>query len=91
MFRRLRMTLTPGPRVSRALPARSLPKLTAHTITRRTELRAVLQAARTRGYAVERQEFEDGIGCLSAPYFNLAGTVAGSLIVAMPVARVDAD
>lgn len=75
----------------RILPARSLPKLTAHTITRRTELHAVLQAARTRGYAVERQEFEDGIGCVSAPYFDLAGTVAGSLTVAMPVGRLDTD
>jgi IclR family acetate operon transcriptional repressor len=75
----------------RILPARSLPRLTGHTITRRTELRAVLQTARTRGYAVERQEFEDGIGCLSAPYFDLAGMAAGSLTVAMPVARLDAD
>jgi DNA-binding IclR family transcriptional regulator len=47
--------------------------------------------ARTRGYAVERQEFEDGIGFVSAPYFDLAGTVAGSLTVAMPVARLDTD
>jgi DNA-binding IclR family transcriptional regulator len=75
----------------RMLPARSLPKLTGHTITRRAELRAVLKTARTKGYAVERQEFEDGIGCLSAPYFDLAGTVAGSLTVAMPVTRLDAD
>lgn len=75
----------------RILPARSLPRLTGYTIARRAELRAVLQTARTRGYAVERQEFEDGIGCLSAPYFDVAGMVAGSLTVAMPVARLDAD
>jgi IclR family acetate operon transcriptional repressor len=75
----------------RILPSRSLPKLTEHTRTRRSELRAVLTVALAKGYAVERQEFEEGVGCLSAPYFDLAGTVAGSLTVAMPVARLDAD
>jgi IclR family transcriptional regulator, acetate operon repressor len=75
----------------RILPARSLPKLTEHTITRRTELRAALETALARGYAVERQEFEEGVGCVSAPYFDLTGAVAGSLTVAMPLARLDAD
>jgi DNA-binding IclR family transcriptional regulator len=75
----------------RILPARSLPKLTEYTVTRRSELRAMLETALANGYALERQEFEEGVGCVSAPYFDLAGTVAGSLTVAMPVARLDAN
>ncbi|GAB3981121.1 IclR family transcriptional regulator [Actinoallomurus acanthiterrae] len=75
----------------RILPARSLPRLTEHTVTRRTELRRILETALAKGYAVERQEFEEGVGCVSAPFFDLAGAVAGSLTVAMPVARLDAN
>ena len=75
----------------RILPDRSLPKLTEHTITRRADLRTALDRAFAEGYAVERQEFEEGIGCVSAPHFDVSGEVAGSLTVAMPLARLDAD
>ncbi|GAA4994647.1 IclR family transcriptional regulator [Yinghuangia aomiensis] len=73
------------------LPTRSLPKLTKYTVTQRAELRKILNAAFVNGYATERQEFEEGVCCVSAPFFDLAGTVAGSLTVAMPEARLDAN
>jgi len=76
---------------SRILSSRSLPRLTKHTIIRRAELRTVLERAFAEGYAVERQEFEEGVGCVAAPYFDITGAVAGSLTVAMPLARLDAD
>lgn len=72
----------------RILPARRLPKITRYTLSTRSELRAVLSEARVRGYAVEQQEFEEGVACLAAPYFDAAGSVAGSLTVAMPAARM---
>lgn len=73
----------------RILPARSLPKITRYTLSTRSELRAVLSEARVRGYAVEQQEFEEGVACLAAPYFDAAGSVAGSLTVAMPAAQME--
>jgi len=75
----------------RILPSRSLPGLTRFTVTRRGDLRVALAAARKSGYAVERQEFEMGIACLAAPFFDATGTVAGSLTVAMPLAVLDAN
>jgi DNA-binding IclR family transcriptional regulator len=72
----------------RILPARRLPKVTEYTITTRSELRTVLSEARARGYAVEHQEFEEGVACLAAPYFDAAGSVAGALSVAMPAAKL---
>jgi IclR family transcriptional regulator, acetate operon repressor len=74
---------------NRILPAHSLRSITKHTITKRRDLRVLLREARNRGYAVERQEFEEGVACLAAPYFDVGGTVAGSLTVAMPAARMD--
>jgi IclR family acetate operon transcriptional repressor len=76
---------------NRILPARSLPRITRYTTTKRRDLRILLREARDRGYAVERQEFEEGVACLAAPYFDADRVVAGSLTVAMPVGRMDTD
>lgn len=76
---------------NRILPARSLPSITKYTATKRRDLRVLLREARDKGYAVERQEFEEGVACLAAPYLDADGAVAGSLTVAMPVGRMDTD
>jgi IclR family transcriptional regulator, acetate operon repressor len=76
---------------NRILPARSLPRITKYTTTKRKDLRVLLREARNRGYAVERQEFEEGVACLAAPYFDADGAVAGSLTVATPAGRMDTD
>ena len=73
------------------LPARSLPRITKYTTTKRKDLRVLLREARDKGYAVERQEFEEGVACLAAPYFGADSAVAGSLTVATPVARMDTN
>lgn len=70
------------------LPARRLHKVTKYTIVTRSKLRVRLNDARARGYAVEQQEFEEGVACLAASYVDAAGSVAGSLTVAMPVAQL---
>lgn len=75
----------------RMLPAHTLPKLTPYTITNRGLLRAELAAVLEVGYAVERQEYQLGIGCAAAPFFDRTGRVAGSLTVSMPVAALNAD
>jgi IclR family acetate operon transcriptional repressor len=73
------------------LPARALPKLTEYTITDRRTLRTELASVVEQGYAVERNEYQLGVGCLAAPFFDRTGSVAGSLAVSMPVARLSED
>lgn len=43
------------------------------------EMRSVLAQVRKRGYAVEDEEEDAGIGCVAAPYFDAHGHVAGSI------------
>jgi DNA-binding IclR family transcriptional regulator len=43
------------------------------------ELRARLAKVRERGYAVEAEEEEAGIGCVAAPFFDTTGRVLGSI------------
>jgi IclR family transcriptional regulator, KDG regulon repressor len=43
------------------------------------DMRARLAKVRERGYAVEDEEEEAGVGCIAAPFFDPAGQVLGSV------------
>lgn len=84
-------------RTARAAPAGAanvegaFRKLTPYTITNRGLLRVELAEVPEVGYAVERQEYQLGIGCVAAPFFDRTGRVARSLTVSMPAAAFNAD
>jgi DNA-binding IclR family transcriptional regulator len=67
-----------------------LQRQTARTITTAQALRAELQQVRKQGYADDNEEFEEGLRCLAAPIRDHTGTVAASLGIAGPAARVEA-
>jgi IclR family acetate operon transcriptional repressor len=46
-----------------------------------------LQTTAARGYAVDQEEFEEGVCCIAAPYFDLSGRVHGAVSVSMPTFR----
>jgi DNA-binding IclR family transcriptional regulator len=43
------------------------------------EIQARLARVRERGYAVESEEEEEGVGCVAAPFFDATGKVLGSI------------
>lgn len=60
----------------------------AKTITTAKELRHELKRIRTRGYAVDDEEFETGQLCIGAPVRDHTGGVAAAISIAGPVFRV---
>lgn len=51
------------------------------------ELRPVLAAVRADGYAFDDEEYEEGICCIATPYFDVTGSVVGSLAASGPAVR----
>lgn len=67
------------------------PGETADAIQNRLELlRPALEGVRAHGFAFDDEQFEEGICCVAAPYFDAAGRVAGSLAVSAPAVRREA-
>ncbi|HWI61948.1 MAG TPA: IclR family transcriptional regulator [Symbiobacteriaceae bacterium] len=67
-----------------------LPRFTVHTITDLESLRAELAQVRAQGYAMDREEVEIGLTCLSAPVFE-SGKVVAALSVSGPTSRLSPD
>lgn len=78
--------LSPGER-DRLLPAR-LERYTSRTITRRARLFRELEEVRRRGYAVAREELEEGLTAVAAPILDPEGKVVAALAVTGPTFRL---
>ncbi|WP_414901573.1 IclR family transcriptional regulator C-terminal domain-containing protein [Sphingomonas flavalba] len=64
-----------------------LERLTSNTVTSRVKLRAMIDEARTQGYAIVDQELEVGIQSISVPIRDSAHRTIAALNVCCPTAR----
>ncbi len=64
-------------------------RYTDKTITNREELEAQLADIRTKGYALDDEEYVNGIRCVAVPIWNHTGNVSASLSIAAPTVRLD--
>ena len=62
--------------------------ITAATITTKKRLLADLKETRQRGYSIDREEAQPGLGCLGTPIFASGGSLAGSMSLSGPINRV---
>jgi DNA-binding IclR family transcriptional regulator len=65
-----------------------LKRNTRRTIVKSSAIRLELMRARELGYAVDDEEFEEGLRCVSAPIFDHRDHVVASLSMAAPVFRL---
>ncbi len=68
---------------------KELPERTPATITDREKFLDHLRTVASQGYALDLEEFEDGLCCASAPVRDAAGTVVAALSVSGPAHRLD--
>ena len=64
---------------------------TATTVTNKRQLLMNLKETRKRGYAIDRGEAVQGLGCIGAPIFECGGCVVGSISLSGAMSRVLGD
>ncbi len=70
---------------------RELQAFTARTITQVQDLEAHLHEIRQRGYALDDEEFDDGIRCLAAPVYNYVNIAVAVIGISGPKVRLSDD
>lgn len=78
----------PDAEVSEIVKRWGLKAFTPNTITTASGLRAELKAIRERGYAIDNEEKEPGLRCISAPVRGDSGKLLAALSVSGPAFRV---
>jgi IclR family transcriptional regulator, KDG regulon repressor len=78
----------PEERVNEIMQIEGLPTTTDRSITTPSAYRSDLAAVRERGYAIDREEFQEGVSGVSAPVFSPKGQVIATLSVVGPAFRM---
>ena len=81
----------PAARVDEIVRKTGLPARTPHTITSEATLLSELQHVQMQGYALDDEEREVGVRCLSAGILNGAGKVIAAIGVAGPTSRLSRE
>ena len=70
------------------LAERGLSRCTPNTITGRDRLNTELDLIRSQGFAVDDEEYEEGLRCIGAPIVGHTGHVVAAIGIGGPVTRV---
>jgi IclR family acetate operon transcriptional repressor len=85
------LAFLPEDRLDAYIRDNPMTRLTPHTITDHDALRAELMTIREHGYALDREEFVEGVYCLSAPVMrNGSAMPAIAISVTIPSHRFEA-
>ena len=63
-------------------------RFTERTLVTSESLRRNLEAVKERGYAVDDEEFDQGVRCVAAPIFDFRDKVVGSIGISGPITRM---
>jgi DNA-binding IclR family transcriptional regulator len=69
-------------------PPSVMESFTPHTLTDLARLNKNLEQVRSRGYAVDDEEFDPGVRCIAVPVRDFRGKVIGSIGISGPATRV---
>jgi IclR family acetate operon transcriptional repressor len=81
------LAFLPHEQVAAMFEGVELDAVTSRTITSFDDLVLELATIRRQGYALDDEEFNEGISCVSAPFFTESGTPAGAFTVSAPLTR----
>ena len=75
------LAFLPAPELQDYMTACLLPPMTQNTVTSKKELLKDLEAVRSRGYSLDREECISGMACIGAPIYDFAGAPVGSISI----------
>ena len=75
-------------RLRQLIGERPLGAFTRHTITDPAELEAELERIRAQGFAVDNEEYDEGLRCIGAPIYDHSGHAVAALGIGGPVTRI---
>ena len=73
-----------------SLPA-NLEMRTAATIITQKELALELKKVRQQGFAIDDEEYDEGVRCIAVPVFDFRNKIVGAVGISGPAARVSLD
>ncbi|QDU88552.1 Pectin degradation repressor protein KdgR [Pirellulimonas nuda] len=82
------MAWRPVEEVSRLLAEIEFKAFTPHTTPGPRQLLSELRRVKAQGYAIDDQERELGVRCVTAPVRNASGAVVAALSVSAPASRL---
>jgi IclR family transcriptional regulator, KDG regulon repressor len=85
------LAFMPEEEIDRIIDSDGLSAFTKYSITDREAFRRELALIRKRGYAVDLEEFREGISAISAPVFNSSREIVGTLSLVAPAFRMTKD
>ena len=85
------LAFTPSDEREELINSIVLVKFTARSITNREHFLRELEKIRKNGYAVDDEEYVDGLMCFAAPIFDFHGNPIASISVSCPKYRYDPD
>jgi DNA-binding IclR family transcriptional regulator len=77
--------------IMHVLNKKELKKYTANTISDREEIIKHLMLVKEMGYAIDDEEWDEGVRCFGAPIFDYTRKVVGALSISAPSMRVSID
>ncbi|WP_396909715.1 IclR family transcriptional regulator [Mycolicibacterium sp.] len=77
-----------GGRLAEIIQDRGLSAYTPHTIVDPAALELELAQIRERGFAIDNEEYDEGLRCIGAPVRDHSGSVVAALGIGGPVTRV---
>jgi IclR family transcriptional regulator, KDG regulon repressor len=85
------LAFQPDDEIEELIKRRGLKAYTPNTLTTPAQLREGLRRVRDQGYAVDNEEFEEGLECIGAPIRDYSGKVVAAISIAGPVFRMAED
>jgi IclR family KDG regulon transcriptional repressor len=82
------LAFLPADRVDEIIQTEGLPSKTRNSITKEKNFQNELNTVREQGYAIDVEEFQEGISAVSAPVFGSDGQVFGTLSLVGPTFRM---